>query len=333
MAKARDLVVSALVLLLGRGRRRPPKDAERLVPKLPPSPRAETAAIALFFVASLLAVAFVVFYAVDSLPHKTQLLGASLGLCLICIAVALVIVARELIVTEELVEPYPPEEHPHEQELVSQLVDESGDRITRKGLFKLSLLAAGGALGLAAVTPALSFGPLIRIKEFLGTPWRKGRRLVDENGRPYRASDIELDDFYTAFPEGTTLDQREELGAAVIVVRLPVEMLRLPPDLRGYDAGGIVAYSKICTHAGCAISMYRAPLFQPDEPRPAFVCPCHYSTFDPTDGGNVMFGPAGRRLPMLPLSIDGQGYLRAQGNFDGTVGPSWWGSRIWRPNP
>ena len=79
--------------------------------------------------------------------------------------------------------------------------------------------------------------------------------------------------------------------------------------------------------------MYRAPLFTPDEPRPALVCPCHYSTFDPADGGSVTFGPAGRRLPMLPIGIDAKGYLRAKGNFDDEIGPTWWGTRIWRPNP
>jgi ubiquinol-cytochrome c reductase iron-sulfur subunit len=94
-----------------------------------------------------------------------------------------------------------------------------------------------------------------------------------------------------------------------------------------------VAYSKICTHAGCAISLYRAPLFQPDEPPPALVCPCHYSTFDPADGGTVVFGPAGRKLPMLPVFVDRRGHLRAKGNFDEAVGPSWWGVRLRSPNP
>jgi ubiquinol-cytochrome c reductase iron-sulfur subunit len=114
-------------------------------------------------------------------------------------------------------------------------------------------------------------------------------------------------------------------------VRLPPDQLHLPSENAGYDANGIVAFSKICTHAGCAISLYRAPLFQADEPRPALVCPCHYSTFDPATGGTVTFGPAGRRLPMLPLSIDGSGFLRAKGNFDGPVGPSWWGVRMRKP--
>ena len=90
---------------------------------------------------------------------------------------------------------------------------------------------------------------------------------------------------------------------------------------------GIVAFSKICTHAGCAISLYRKPTFPATQPRPALVCPCHYSTFDPANGGKVLFGPAGRPLPQLPLFVDGAGNLRAAGGFDGRVGPSWSGVR------
>jgi ubiquinol-cytochrome c reductase iron-sulfur subunit len=58
---------------------------------------------------------------------------------------------------------------------------------------------------------------------------------------------------------------------------------------------------------------------------PALVCPCHYSTFDVLDGGSVEFGPAGRPLPQLPLTIDAAGVLRATGPMSGPVGPSWWG--------
>jgi ubiquinol-cytochrome c reductase iron-sulfur subunit len=329
----RNALVSALVLLLGRRKRRkPPKDAERVTPKMPPDPGAETVTLVLLFLSALLAAGFIVVYAVDAIPDKTQLLGATMGSSLVCIAAALIVVARRLIVTEELVEPYPPAEHPHEQELVAKLVEESGDRITRKRLFALGLGAAGGTLGLAALAPALSFGPFFQTKYFRGTPWRKGVRLVDEQSRPYRASDIQEKDLYTAFPEGLSAQGREEVGAPIVLVRLPIDELRLPQKLHGYDAAGIVAYSKICTHAGCAISLYRDALFQPDEPSPpALVCPCHYSTFDVTDGGTVLFGPAGRALPMLPLSIDKDGYVRAAGNFDGEVGPSWWGTRIWKP--
>ncbi|MGH2833495.1 MAG: ubiquinol-cytochrome c reductase iron-sulfur subunit, partial [Solirubrobacteraceae bacterium] len=94
-----------------------------------------------------------------------------------------------------------------------------------------------------------------------------------------------------------------------------------------YDAHGILAYSRICTHAGCAIELYRKPRFPVVEPKPALVCPCHYSTFDPATGASVIFGPAGRPLPQLPLMIDSDGHLAAAGDFSGRVGPAWWGVR------
>ena len=326
MRRVRDLVVALLTLLFGRIVR-PRESRGRIVPDAPGNTGAELAAVAFLGLASCAAVGFIVAYA---LGGNTQYLGLSLGLSLVFVAAALIVTARKLVVTEELEDDYPPEEHVVEQERIEQIVEEAGDGLTRRRLFKLGLLGAGGTLGLALLTPVLSLGPFFTTKYYLGTPWRRGRRLVDENGKPWRADDIERDDFYTAFPEGAN---PEELGSPLVLVRLPPGDLRLPEKLRGYDAGGIVAYSKICTHAGCAIAMYRAPLFQPAEPRPALVCPCHYSTFDPATGGTVIFGPAGRPLPMLPIEVDARGFLRAKGNFDGPVGPSWWGVRMWRPNP
>ena len=291
--------------------------------------KGETASIVLLFVAALCGLAFPVVYFVHAIPAKTQYLGLSIGLALLFLAAALIVAAQSVIPTEELAHAYPPDEHPEDEEYVAGLVEESGKGFTRRGLFRLGLFSAGGALGVAALIPAVSFGPL-GVKEFYGTPWRKGRRLVDGNDVPLRAADIYEKALYTAFPEGA---DKEEQGSALVVVRLPRSSLKLSGRVQGYDADGIVAYSKLCTHAGCAISLYRAPLFAPDEPRPALVCPCHYSTFDPADGGSVTFGPAGRRLPMLPLSIDGKGELRARGNFDDPVGPSWWGVRERRPSP
>jgi ubiquinol-cytochrome c reductase iron-sulfur subunit len=217
--------------------------------------------------------------------------------------------------------------------VIAEVLEESGTRFTRSRLFKLGLLGAGGTLGLALLTPAVSFGPLFHVGNFLRTPWRRGRRLVDEHGRPYKASDIEEDNFYLAFPEGSSGEENEQMAASLVVIRLKPDQLDLPADLKGYDAHGILAYSRICTHAGCAITLYRAPLFQPDEPKPALVCPCHYSTFDPATGGTVTFGPAGRNLPLLPVYSDSSGYLRAKGNFDQPVGPSWWGVRLWKAQP
>jgi ubiquinol-cytochrome c reductase iron-sulfur subunit len=99
--------------------------------------------------------------------------------------------------------------------------------------------------------------------------------------------------------------------------------LQLPPGREGWAPDGILAFSKICTHAGCAIALYRHPLYDPTEPSPALVCPCHYSTFDPARGAQVTFGPAGRPLPQLPLMIASDGGLAAAGNYSGPVGPGW----------
>lgn len=334
MTRIRNAIISSLVLLLGRRRRRPTRDETRIVPAQPDHLAAELAVLALLGLSSFCAIAFILIYAFgESIPNETQFLGAALGLSLLFLATALIVVGLRLVPSEEVAEEYPPHEHPHEQQVIAEVIDESGTRFTRSRFFKLGLLGAGGTLGLAVLAPAVSFGPLFRVGDFLRTPWRRGRRLVDEHGKPYKTSDISEKNFYLAFPEGSTDEEKEQMAASLVVIRLPPSQLRLPSHLKGYDANGILAYSRICTHAGCAITLYRAPLFQPDEPRPALVCPCHYSTFDPATGGTVTFGPAGRDLPLLPVYKDSKGYLRAKGNFDGPVGPSWWGVRLWKAQP
>jgi|SRR5579884_47983 len=330
MARAKDLLVS--LTLLGIGRRRPklPSDREPIVPPGDEQPGSELAVIVLLLLTALFSAAFIASYAIDRLPNQTQLMGFSLGLAFLCLASALILIGKRLVVTEEIEEDYPVVEHETEQEAIVQVVADSGSRLTRKRLFKASFGVAGAFLGAALITPAASLGPFLSVDPFYDTTWKRGRRLVDEGGKPYRASDIAEDTFYTAFPEGA---DKEALPSAVVVVRLPPKAFELPPSLARYPAHGIVAYSKICTHAGCAISLYRAPLFQPDEPKPALVCPCHYSTFDPATGGTVLFGPAGRKLPMLPLEVDAKGFLRAAGTYDGPVGPSWWGVRMRKAKP
>ncbi len=325
MSRVRDWFVSATVLLLGRRDKRPlAPERERVLPLEPPSPRSELAVVGLLFAAALFAVGFVVVYALDRLSHQTQLLGLALGLSLACIAGALVIVSKRLVPEEQLEEDYPPA-HPAQSDEIAQLVEESGDRFTRRRLVVVAAGAAGSALGLAAITPTLSLGPALDPGVLRRTPWQAGRRLVDERGRPFRADDIEFKTFYTAFPERADL---EEMGAPLVVVRLDPAALALPPGRESWAPEGILAYSKICTHAGCAVALFRTPLYPPAEPKPALVCPCHYSTFDPAAGGAVLFGPAGRPLPQLPLRIASGGVLEAAGDFSGPVGPAWWGARM-----
>jgi len=317
-------LIALLVLLLGRWRRRPRLPEEgRIIPSAGPDRAAENGVLVLFGCATVCALAVPVVYAFDAIPHQTQFLGLALGLAFAFLSAACVVIGKRLVVTEELEEDYPLP-HPAEQEAVEEIVEESGDRFTRKRLLFVAGAGAGTALGAALLTPAASLGPLLDVTSLYRTPWRRGVRLVDEDGRPFLADDVDEDTFYTAYPEHA---DREQMGAPLVVVRLEPAALRLPDGRRRWAPDGILAYSKICTHAGCAIALYRKPTFPPTQPRPALVCPCHYSTFDVADGGSVLFGPAGRALPQLPLAIDSAGNLRAAGNFSGPVGPSWWGVR------
>ena len=181
---------------------------------------------------------------------------------------------------------------------------------------------AGAAVIGAAAAPLASLGPPARSEH--ASPWKRGVRLIDDTGRAYAAVDIQIGTFYTALPEG---ESPESFGAGLLVVRLPPQLIDLPESRRTWAPEGIMGFSKICPHAGCAISLYRYPTYEPTSAAPAFTCPCHYSSFTPGDGGRVIFGPAGRALPQLPLMIDPDGNLRAAGQFDADIGPSWWSVR------
>ena len=311
----------AFAVLLGflRSIRRP--ERERIVPEREGTARAEWAVILLLLGAGIAGVTFFILYAAD--VRNTQYLGLALGSCLALIAAALIVAGKQLIPTEHLEESYPAEARGDEEEIL-QVVHESGTGITRRRLIAGAGAAAAGGLGLSLIAPAASLGPFLDTESLYDSPWRPGRRLVDDRGRPYLSDDIEQGSFYTAYPQGAS---EEELGSPLVVVRLDPSDLHLPDGRGDWAPEGILAYSKICTHAGCAVGLYRNPLFPEAESRPALVCPCHYSTFDPADGGSVIFGPAGRNLPQLPLEIGADRGLRAAGNYSGPVGPSFWGVR------
>jgi ubiquinol-cytochrome c reductase iron-sulfur subunit len=314
------------LLALGRmGRNSHHEDGERLVEAGEPEPRSELLVIVLLLLCALCAAAFVVFYAVHS---STQVLGGTLAGALALLALALIIGSKRLIVTEHLPEEYP-EPHPEAQEDVAEIVEQSGSRITRKRLLGAAGAVAGGSLGVAFLAPAVSLGPVFDTSPLYRTTWARGRRVVDTDGKPMLAKDIEQDVFYTGFPEGAS---KEDISSPIVIVRVDPADLRLPPGRQGWAPEGILAYSKICTHAGCAIALYRAPLYPQAEPKPALVCPCHYSTFDPATGASVKFGPAGRPLPQLPLAIDTSGVLIAGGTYSDAVGPSWWGVHLYPPH-
>src|SRR3954469_24571756 len=250
------------------------------------------------------------FAALFILHPETQLLGATLGGALALLAATLVLAGKRLVPQETKIEERPRLDDDDAVEEVAEQARAGADGITRRRLRAGAAGVAGAGVAAAVAVPVVALGPGID-DQFSRTSWRAGRRLVDESGAPIAAAAIRAGSFFTAFPEGA---QKDDLDAPLVLVRVDPAALRLPADRSGWAPEGILAYSKICTHAACAISLYRSPLSPTTQARgPALVCPCHYSTFDVLDGGSVEFGPAGRPLPQLPLSIDADGALRAAG--------------------
>jgi ubiquinol-cytochrome c reductase iron-sulfur subunit len=287
--------------------------------ELPASPRAEALTAILLFAAALAALAFVAIYAFDD--ANTQLLGLSIAVALALIAAALILAASLVVPQETLEEKRPdfaqPEAEPDVEDATLTL-REGVDGVTRRRLLGTAGAAAGIGLGAAALVPLASLGPAVgdRLAE---SPWKDGVALVEENGMAVKAEDLEVGSFLTAFAKGA---DKEGLATSLVVVRVRPEELELPADRADWAPEGILAFSKICTHAQCAISLFRYPLFAERSPGPALVCPCHYSTFNVLDGGERIFGPAVRPLPQLPLRIEG-GALVAAGPLSGEVGASW----------
>jgi ubiquinol-cytochrome c reductase iron-sulfur subunit len=295
------------------------RGAPKFLPPWRASRRAELAVLWALLLAAAAAAGFIAVYALGA---DTQWLGLLLGDAFALLAVASVVTGKALVPQEQNEEERLSLDHDRDDLDIAVYVQEADEGITRSRLLKGAAGVAGLTLVGALVVPLASCGPFLDVEQLRRMAWRRGRRLVDDAGRPLRVDEIAVGAMVPAFAEGVA---RERLDASLIVVRLHEGDLRLPRQREGWAPHGILAFSKICTHAGCAVSMFRYPLFSPKVPKPALVCPCHYSTFDPARGGKVIFGPAGRPLPQLPVAVDERGELRAAGRMSGPVGPSWWG--------
>jgi ubiquinol-cytochrome c reductase iron-sulfur subunit len=289
---------------------------------IPADRRAEAWVALLLFGAAGCAVCFVVFYVVAQ--FDTQLLGVAMGIALALLAAAAILAGKSVVPQQTSIEARDQLLDAQKAQEVVEMVEAGGEGISRRGLLTCATCVAGGAMVAAVAAPVASLGPAA--KSLHASPWRRGIRLVnDQTLQPYAAEAIQVGTFYTALPEGA---DPEALGSGLLLIRLPPKFIDLPASRHGWAPQGLMAYSKICPHAGCAISLYRYPTYGPSSvTEPAFTCPCHYSTFTPGDGGKVIFGPAGRELPQLPLMVDDNGDIRAAGDFDEDVGPSWWGVR------
>ncbi len=215
--------------------------------------------------------------------------------------------------------PFSEERHSHvsspgELEAMTNAVVERGKGVFRRRGFLGGLLGLGGSvMGVVLVFPLLrSLGPQPG-KVLDVTDWKAGDHLVDSTGRRLKASDLEVGGVLTVFPEG-------KVGSAVdqtMLIRASSAPFTTKPGRQSWTPQGYVAYSKVCTHAGCPVGLYMELTQQ-------MLCPCHQSLFDVLDGAQPVFGPAPRPLPQLPLYIDVDDYIRAQAPYDQPIGPGFW---------
>ena len=178
----------------------------------------------------------------------------------------------------------------------------------RRTFLTRALIGAAGLVGLSLAVPIASLGPSPG-DTLRRTRWGKGVRLVTGDGQPVRPVDVAEGGIATIWPEGGVAHER----SAVVLIRLRQPAKQ--PTRLDWVIDDLVAYSKVCTHAGCPVALYR-------ERDNALFCPCHQSTFAASQGAVPTFGPAARALPQLPLGTDSAGYLVALEDFQAQVGPA-----------
>ena len=244
---------------------------------------------------------------------QPQLEGVLLACSLGGLGAAVIVWALRLLPHEEVTDVREPEPSPEAVRAGATAALVAGEELLagRRTLARL-LLGALAGLALVLFFPIRSLGPRPG-RSLFHTEWGPGAFVVDGDGRRVRNDRLAVQSVITVFPEG-------HAGSPVsqtLLIRVDPALLDLPPARAAWAPDGYVAFSKICTHAGCPVGLYRAAAHQ-------LLCPCHQSTFDVLRGAVPVFGPTTRALPQLPLRIDADGFLRATGDFSAPVGPGFW---------
>lgn len=248
--------------------------------------------------------------AIYLLGGNAQFEGIGLALALGGMGSAIVIWAVGLLDTPIEIE----ERHSFASREAAQSAEKAADaeHLTRRRFLVRLLAGAGTLLTAALVLPAFSLGPEPG-SDLFRTAWRRGSRVVDARNQPVRPGDLSLDSVTTVFPEGFVGSPDSQ----TLLIKVAPSDLALPSGRSAWAPDGCVAYSKVCTHAGCPVGLYRAK-------QHLLLCPCHQSTFDVLRGANPVFGPAARPLPQLPMEVGPEGYLVALGDFPAPIGPGFW---------
>ena len=289
----------------------------------------------------------------------TPLYGLTFGLSILSIGIGAVLFQKKFIPEEITIQERHDGASPeiHRKTIVANLTDAlEGSTIKRRKLIGLSMGIGLGAFGLGTLVAFM--GGLIKNPWKPVVPTAEGKKavlwtsgwtprfhgetiyLARATGIPgespfvkMRAEDIDAGGMETVFPwresdgDGTTVESSHHLFEVAMGVRNPVMLIRIKPqDMKkvvkrqgqeSFNFGELFAYTKVCSHLGCPSSLYEQQTYR-------ILCPCHQSQFDALHFARPIFGPAARALAQLPITIDKDGYLVANGDFIEPVGPAFW---------
>ena len=250
-------------------------------------------------------------------------LGLGLAMALFFIGMAAVHWAKTLMPDHEVVDVRKEQRSKDEDraDFVATVKERSAEAgLGRRPFIKRTMGLALGLVGLSPILLLRDLGPLPE-NELNETNWAAGTRLVTDPGdRPIKPSDLEVGgvvQVQPAFPEGKERHLDDIAKDSVLLIRIRPEEFNLDAERFSWTYEGIIAFSKICSHMGCAVALY-------EQSTKHLLCPCHQSTFDVTRAAKVIFGPAARPLPQLAITVDSEGYLVAKAPFNEAVGPSFW---------
>jgi ubiquinol-cytochrome c reductase iron-sulfur subunit len=245
---------------------------------------------------------------------NNQLLGASAAAFLGGFGAALVLYSHWLTAHKEATEPR--EQLPSSPPERDALLDDycAGiHEIHRRRLLKWMGVAGTGVFGAMVLSLLRSLG-MSPYRALSATVWKSGQRLMTLDGKPISIHSLQPGSTTTVFPESSLGSEK----AQTVLIRVQEQLLQLPRERADWAPMGYVAYSRVCTHAGCTVGLFEATTN-------LLLCPCHQSTFDVLRAATPTGGPAARPLPQLPLYADSDGNLRAAGSFSEPPGPGFWG--------
>jgi ubiquinol-cytochrome c reductase iron-sulfur subunit len=310
----------------GAGALPAPRELPADPPDLRQAKKAERIVAACFILSMLAGIGFIAAYvglevhSVDAVLRSNLALGLSMSVAFLGLAVGSTIWVRHLMPDVERAEQrHPMRSDPEDRAAFAQTFREGAEasQFVKRPLLRRTLIAATVPLVAAPLVLLRDMGPLPGTT-LRYTVWRKGLRLLTYGANtPITPGDFSsAGGMITVIPDGYQDDPDALAAATAIIIKFRPGELQ-PPTVMNWTVDGIVCYSKICTHVGCPAALYEQTTHH-------ILCPCHQSTFDAPRGAQVLFGPAPRPLPQLPLTTDAQGYLVAQSDFHEPVGPSFW---------